>query len=368
MTAWYDDPIFQGNAYATTYKGPGTDTPHYAYDMQTPFHTPLTAPTSGTVKVADYQAWGGEIFVQPDNTSLPEWYFYHPDEVDVHVGQHVNAGQVIALSGGENPGYPGAEHPAQPQWSSGPHTHVGWFTKWVTPPETGSTIPYGPDPANLLQMAKGGGGGTFNVPDAIYKDVEPIAHAQSVPDSIWETVASVESGFNPTNIGDNGTSFGLFQLHQGGQLGNLTESQAMDPTTNAKTAMPSIASAWKALSSTFDGSSLSWWEQFAATSGHPAENGNTNDPAVIAEAQKLQTTYEGSGDSTTSSSSTSTGNPLTDITNLLTTQAKPFAMRVGVGIIGVGLVFLGVMEITRALGEQTGVSNAVTKVAKVAAL
>lgn len=154
-TAWYDYAINPGNAYQTQYMGPDTDTPHYAYDIETPFHTPLTAPLSGTVVQADYAAWGGEIFIQPDNKNLPEYYFYHPDEVDVSKGEHVNAGDFIGLSGGENPGYPGAEHPASPAYSTGPHTHIGWFTKWVTPSQTGETIPFGPDTSTLIEYAKG---------------------------------------------------------------------------------------------------------------------------------------------------------------------------------------------------------------------
>lgn len=154
---WYDYPVFQGNAYVTTYKGPGTDTPHYAYDIQDPFHTRLGSVLPGTVEVADYQPWGGEVFIKPDNPAYPEYYYYHLDEVDVKKGQHVGANQFIGLSGGENPGYPGAEHPAEPQWSSGPHTHLGWFTKWVSTPQ--GTRPYGPDTASLLQLAKQKGQG-----------------------------------------------------------------------------------------------------------------------------------------------------------------------------------------------------------------
>lgn len=153
-TNWATYPVTHG--YITSYEGPGTDTPHFAEDLGTPFHTPITAILPGTVKVADYQGWGGEIFIQPDDKSYPEYYYYHPDRLEVSPGQHVNAGQEIALSGGENPGYPGAEHPALPEWSSGPHTHVGWFEKWQVTPI--GTRPYGPDPSNLIGMAKGNGG------------------------------------------------------------------------------------------------------------------------------------------------------------------------------------------------------------------
>jgi murein DD-endopeptidase MepM/ murein hydrolase activator NlpD len=56
----------------------------------------------------------------------------------------------------------------------------------------------------------------------------------------WRALASVanaESGLNPSNVGDNGTSFGLFQLHQGGALGNMPTSRArryLDARTNAE--------------------------------------------------------------------------------------------------------------------------------------
>jgi murein DD-endopeptidase MepM/ murein hydrolase activator NlpD len=56
----------------------------------------------------------------------------------------------------------------------------------------------------------------------------------------WKALAAVanaESGLNPGNVGDNGSSFGLFQLHQGGALGNMSTSQArqyLDANKNAE--------------------------------------------------------------------------------------------------------------------------------------
>lgn len=50
-------------------------------------------------------------------------------------------------------------------------------------------------------------------------------------------VSYAESGLNPGNIGDGGTSVGLFQLHQGGALGNMGGSQArtyLDAYKNAE--------------------------------------------------------------------------------------------------------------------------------------
>lgn len=150
---WYNDPI--GHGYITSYQGPGTDSPHFADDVETPFHTPITALESGTVKQADYAVWsgqpgGGEVFIKPDDGST-EYYYYHLDELDVSNGQHVAAGQVVGLSGGQNAG---GAHPVSPMWSSGPHTHVGYFQKYVQTPAGGR--PYGPDITPLLQHATPG--------------------------------------------------------------------------------------------------------------------------------------------------------------------------------------------------------------------
>jgi murein DD-endopeptidase MepM/ murein hydrolase activator NlpD len=152
MTAWFDYPVTHG--YTSVYSGPGTDTPHYALDLGTPFHTPITTIKSGTIKQADFAPWGGEIFLVPDDGSTEE-YWYHPDLLEVSAGQHVSAGQEIALSGGENPGYAGGLHPASTQYSTGPHTHFGLFTGWTQSPDHG-TIPYGPDPTTLLAQGQMG--------------------------------------------------------------------------------------------------------------------------------------------------------------------------------------------------------------------
>lgn len=146
--SWLNYPITHG--FYTAYDANIPDTPHFAYDIGTPFHTPITALLSGTVKQSDYAAWGGEIFVQPDDTSKPEYYIYHPDIVEVKAGQHVQAGQEIALSGGQ---VSGGTHPAT-GWSTGPHTHVGYFTNWISTPI--GTRPQGPDIGPLLQDIKAG--------------------------------------------------------------------------------------------------------------------------------------------------------------------------------------------------------------------
>lgn len=67
------------------------------------------------------------------------------------------------------------------------------------------------------------------------------AQETGVPYNVALAVAMAESGLNPRAVGDNGTSFGLFQLHKGGELGSMTPEQAYDPYTNAVTALRQFA-------------------------------------------------------------------------------------------------------------------------------
>ena len=46
-----------------------------------------------------------------------------------------------------------------------------------------------------------------------------------------------ESRLNPRAVGDKGTSFGLFQLHRGGELGSMSRHQAFNASTNAARAL-----------------------------------------------------------------------------------------------------------------------------------
>jgi soluble lytic murein transglycosylase-like protein len=51
------------------------------------------------------------------------------------------------------------------------------------------------------------------------------------------SMAILESALNPNAIGDSGTSFGLYQLHEGGELGNMTAEEAFNPVTNTRVAL-----------------------------------------------------------------------------------------------------------------------------------
>ena len=69
------------------------------------------------------------------------------------------------------------------------------------------------------------------------------ARRQGVDPVMAVAMMLVESGGNSSAVGDGGTSFGLFQLHEGGMLtsAGLSPRQAFDPRTNASVAMRSLA-------------------------------------------------------------------------------------------------------------------------------
>lgn len=72
--------------------------------------------------------------------------------------------------------------------------------------------------------------------------ITSVATSVGLDPRLAVAVAIQESGLNPTAVGDGGTSFGLYQLHQGGELGTLTPQQAFDPATNALRALSTMAS------------------------------------------------------------------------------------------------------------------------------
>lgn len=71
--------------------------------------------------------------------------------------------------------------------------------------------------------------------------VAQVAHQFGIPAEVALAIAQQESGLNPHSVGDNGTSFGLFQLHQGGELGSHSAQWAFDPYNNARQALSVVA-------------------------------------------------------------------------------------------------------------------------------
>lgn len=193
MSNWYANPVT--HPYIPDYESNVPDSPHFAEDIGTPWHTQITALLPGTVEKADYQAWGGELFIKPDDSSYPEYYYYHLDDLAAGIapGTHVGAGQLIGLSGGQTSG---GDHPVTDGESTGPHTHVGYFDGYITPPQTGFTIPHGPDITPLINaaVANGIGNGGASPPPAGVQ----TANLASINPGDW--IVQFENWVN-TNIG-----------------------------------------------------------------------------------------------------------------------------------------------------------------------
>lgn len=79
------------------------------------------------------------------------------------------------------------------------------------------------------------------------KVVAQVARERGVDPVAAVAMMLVESGGRATAVGDDGTSFGLFQLHEGGMLtaAGLTADQAFDPRTNASVALKSLRHEWE---------------------------------------------------------------------------------------------------------------------------
>lgn len=100
-------------------------------------------------------------------------------------------------------------------------------------------------------------------------------------------VAQVESGLNPSAVGDNGTSFGLFQLHYGGQAGNMSVGQLENPYINADVGVKNMAAAYKkGAAAGLTGFALA--DYTATDSGHPGYAGPGN---YAAYEQQLRSAY-----------------------------------------------------------------------------
>lgn len=116
---------------------PKSNPSHGGIDFGVPFHSKLEALLGGTVRSAGYHPWGGEVdlWANYNGSRFLESYVhldYIPPE-NFQAGKTISHGQFVGLSGGENPGYPGALHPTGTAFSNGPHLHYNWFrnTPWA---------------------------------------------------------------------------------------------------------------------------------------------------------------------------------------------------------------------------------------------
>ncbi len=89
--------------------------PHFGYDIAAPVGTPIHAPASGVVTLAepDMHYEGGLIFIDHGEGLIT--MYLHMSRLDVHVGDHVTQGQVIGAVGARGR-------------ATGPH--LCWRMKW----------------------------------------------------------------------------------------------------------------------------------------------------------------------------------------------------------------------------------------------
>jgi murein DD-endopeptidase MepM/ murein hydrolase activator NlpD len=73
--------------------------PHFGYDIAAPIGTPIRAPASGVVTLAQPDMFyeGGLIFIDHGEGLIT--MYLHMSRLDVHVGDHVTQGQVIGAVG-----------------------------------------------------------------------------------------------------------------------------------------------------------------------------------------------------------------------------------------------------------------------------
>ena len=90
-------------------------TPHFGYDIAAPVGTPIRAPASGVVTLAepDMHYEGGLIFIDHGEGLIT--MYLHMSRLDVHAGDHVTQGQVIGAVGARGR-------------ATGPH--LCWRMKW----------------------------------------------------------------------------------------------------------------------------------------------------------------------------------------------------------------------------------------------
>lgn len=122
--AWYDYPFIDN--YREQYDFAGY--PVNGLDIPMPMGTPVTAVWNGIVTKRYYDAGGGQVIIKVDNTAQSkgvEYYnFRHLDQINSNIqeGTRVKQGDILGQSGGQNSG---GNHPAAPNYSSGPHLGIG---------------------------------------------------------------------------------------------------------------------------------------------------------------------------------------------------------------------------------------------------
>lgn len=187
--------------------------------------------------------------------------------------------------------------------------------------------------------------------------------AELVDTSVATSAVETGGSFNPSIVGDQGTSFGLFQLHQGGELGSNTEAWADNPVNNATRAIGTIADTMASEPNVTPG-------QIAANAQRPADqtgyardvNGDLNLSGASGVGGNAFGLGSAGGTTATTTVGTTTTGAAQSSGNLL---AKVGGFLLGTLLIGVGLVI--VFKDTGAGQAVAGTAKDAGKVAAVAA-
>lgn len=113
--------------------------------------------------------------------------------------------------------------------------------------------------------------------------ISQVAHSLGIPPEVALSLGLYESGLDAHRVGDQGTSFGIYQLHQGGELGSHDAAWAFNVRNNAETALGEMARI-HAEHPQMD------WGQVAAAAQRPADPG-----AEAAAVNRYVSAYRSSG-------------------------------------------------------------------------
>jgi hypothetical protein len=173
QTPWYDYPDLSnyGEVEGKSYE--------HGTDLETPPDTPMTAILPGTVTDVGYYPWGGQITWKLDNPSEAHNFGYeyiiHLDAINpaIRVGTHLNQGDFLGFSGGENsgaqlqagkplpPGY--SHHLTSSQYSTGWHEEIGLYggpqfgygSAWNSPPDPSENPDFLLSYAQMMNLPSG---------------------------------------------------------------------------------------------------------------------------------------------------------------------------------------------------------------------
>lgn len=176
-------------------------------DLGAPFHTPVQELWGGTVTQAGYYDWGGEVDIQTQVPGLGNFTesYVHLDYIEpgIQAGTVVQPWQQIGLTGGENAGYPGALHPANPYYSSYPHIEYDlfegrpWTSTSIDPYPYITNGPLGQNTGNNANTNTGNNG-IIPTPGSVGNDI------QNAITGVWNSIV--------TSFGMTGTSDFLWRV------------------------------------------------------------------------------------------------------------------------------------------------------------